>query len=109
MTHEKERVLLTMEMDEDYFYEMEAVAIPEILIKNERYQKGEEEIAKIIEGNETLMKLIDWNTPMALTEEDSMQLLRYIDLERQQNDIWKLALFQYAQKLVLKQITSVLK
>lgn len=101
-------ILGTMEIDDDMFFEMEAVNMPVILKDNEEYQKNEERISEFFENNRKLVELLDWGHAVELTEEDAKQLKEYWELERHQNDIWRMELYKYAQTQVLKQFMSVI-
>lgn len=104
----KKTVYGTMEIDADMFFEMEAVIMPAILKDNIEYQQNEERIGEIFDNNQNLVALLDWNRPVTLSEEDVKQLKEYLELERHQNDIWRMELYKNAQTQVLKQFMSVI-
>ena len=104
----REYVLGTMEIEDDMFFEMEAVVMPTILKDNEEYQKNEERVSEIFENNQKLVELLDWNRPVELSEADVDQLKEYLELERHQNDIWRMELYKYVQTQVIRQFMSVM-
>ena len=101
-------ILGTMEIDDNMFFEMEAVVMPNILKDNKEYQKNEERVSEIFENNQKLVELLDWNQPVELSEADVDQLKEYLELERHQNDIWRMELYKYAQAQVIRQFMSVM-
>ena len=100
-------IIGTMEIDEGFFFELEAMWMPKVLKENEEYQENEERLIEILNDNENLMQFLDRNQYVALSAEDTKQLKEYMELDVRQNDIWRIELFKYAQAQMIKMFLQV--
>ena len=106
--YKKEGFLATVEVIDDVFIEMESTDIIEALKANAEYQKCLQRQEDITMNNPRLCMLLIDEEAVALSKDDTKELLTYMETEQRKEELFHKELYRHAQDKVIRQFARAL-